>query len=75
MVNSCFSTWNIFILPIARSKFIRTFAMLDVFLTSEGSICMEAALLGGIHKVTILIIRSSRILNPLSAITSSYGST
>ena len=71
VVSSCLSMWNTLILPIASSTYIRTFAILDVFRTSEGSICIDAALLGGIHSVAILVISSSRILNPLSAITSS----
>ena len=47
--------------------------MFDVFLTSARSICIDAALLGGIQSDAILIISSSFILNPLSAMTSSNG--
>ena len=65
--------WNV-TLPIACSTYILTLAIFHVFLTSEGTICIVAVQLGGIHNVAIDIIRSSFILNPLSAITSSYGS-
>ena len=58
-------------LPFACSTYIPTLAIFDVFLTSEGNICIAAVQLGGIHNVAIDIIRSSFILNPLSAITSS----
>ena len=74
MGSSFFKIWNLLTLPIACSTYILTLAIFDVFLTSEGNICIAAVQLGGIHNVAIDIIRSSFILNPLSAITSSYGS-
>ena len=69
MGSSFFKIWNLLTLPIACSTYILTLAIFDVFLTSEGSICIAAVQLGGIHNEAIDIIRSSFILNPLSAIT------
>ncbi len=47
---------------MACSTYILTFAMLEVFLTSPGSICIDAALLGGMHSVHIFSVNSSLIL-------------
>ena len=74
MSSSFFKIWNLLTLPMACSTYIPTLAIFDVFMTSEANICIAAVELGGMHNVAIDIIRSSFILNTLSAITSSYGS-